>query len=146
MRNLLRNQRGFTLIELVVVVAILGILAAVITPRVMKAMDNARDKSAIATGKSIQLALERYLIDNGAYPTEKDFDGNDINDNKITVDQLITLLGGYLTLSADEFDTDAEVQYTTTGPDPYKLTFTLKESNRTVTVTPTEVTAQEPTP
>ena len=66
----IRKQEGFTLIELIVVVAILGILAAIVTPRVLNALNDAKAKSALAYGKQVQLAMERYYVDNGEYPTD----------------------------------------------------------------------------
>lgn len=67
--RLIEHDRGFTLIELMVVVVILGILASLIVPRLMGRTDEARvvkakvDISAIATG------LKLYRLDNGNYPT-----------------------------------------------------------------------------
>ncbi|MBI4666537.1 MAG: type II secretion system major pseudopilin GspG [Nitrospinae bacterium] len=63
------GRRGFTLIEILVVVVILGILATVIVPRIMGRPEEARMAKAKVDIKSIETALHMYKIDNGAYPT-----------------------------------------------------------------------------
>ena len=63
------RARGFTLIEIMVVITILGILAALIVPRVVGRTDDARIAAAKQDIASIQQALKLYRLDNGAYPT-----------------------------------------------------------------------------
>jgi general secretion pathway protein G len=63
------NQRGFTLIELMVVVVILGILAAVVVPRIMDRPEQAKRTKAAVDMKGIEEALALYKLDNGYYPT-----------------------------------------------------------------------------
>ena len=60
---------GFTLIEILVVVAILGILAAIVVPRIMDRPDEAKRIAARADVKAIEQALKLYRLDNGFYPT-----------------------------------------------------------------------------
>ena len=60
---------GFTLIEVLVVVAILGILAAIVVPRIMDRPDEARRVAAKQDVASIVQALKLYRLDNGNYPT-----------------------------------------------------------------------------
>jgi len=72
-RKRLSGQKGFTLIELLVVVAILGILATVAIPRVMDAIDNARDKKALADMTVIRDGLERFYLDYGVFPCSLDY-------------------------------------------------------------------------
>lgn len=64
-----RRPSGFTLIEIMVVITILGILAALIVPRVVGRTDDARIAAAKQDIASILQALKLYRLDNGAYPT-----------------------------------------------------------------------------
>ena len=63
------NQRGFTLIEMMVVVVILSILAAFIVPRIMDRPDQARQVKAKNDIRVIESALQLYRLDNGLYPS-----------------------------------------------------------------------------
>ncbi|MBE0500079.1 MAG: type II secretion system major pseudopilin GspG [Desulfuromonadales bacterium] len=65
----LSGQRGFTLIEIMVVVVILGILAAVVVPRFLDKPDEARITRASADIEAIEQALAMFKLDNGFYPT-----------------------------------------------------------------------------
>lgn len=60
---------GFTLIEVLVVVVILGILAAIIVPNLMEQPTQARINKAQADLRAIENALNMYRLDNHAYPT-----------------------------------------------------------------------------
>jgi general secretion pathway protein G len=61
--------RGFTLIELMVVIVILGILAGLIVPRIMGRPEEARRMKAKVQIESIETALKLYKLDNGSYPS-----------------------------------------------------------------------------
>ncbi|MGH8278429.1 MAG: type II secretion system major pseudopilin GspG [Gammaproteobacteria bacterium] len=64
-----RTALGFTLIEVMVVVVILGILASIIVPKIMNKPDEARVVKAKQDIRAIQSALEMYKLDNYVYPT-----------------------------------------------------------------------------
>ncbi len=64
-----RQARGFTLIEVMVVVVILGLLAAIIVPKVMSRPDEARVVAAKADIAAINQALKLYRLDNTFYPS-----------------------------------------------------------------------------
>jgi general secretion pathway protein G len=63
------STRGFTLIEVMVVLVILGILATLVVPRIMSRPDEARIIAAKQDINSIGQALKLYRLDNHAYPT-----------------------------------------------------------------------------
>ena len=65
----LPGQLGFTLIEIMVVVVIIGILAALVGPRLFGQVDRARIEAAKAEISTIENALKFYRLDNYAYPT-----------------------------------------------------------------------------
>jgi len=70
-----RGHGGFTLLEVLVVVAILAILATIIVPKIMKRPEEARRTKAIMDVKAIETALNLYRLDNGNYPsTEQGLD------------------------------------------------------------------------
>ncbi len=64
-----RRQRGFTLIELMVVLAIIGVLAALIVPNVLGRADDARITAARTDVGNLMQALKLYKLDNQRFPT-----------------------------------------------------------------------------
>ena len=103
----MRNQKGFTLIELIMVTIILGILAAVAIPRYMTTVEKAEAAAEDAVIGSIRSGLETYaveqLMDNGrrSWPTNP-------------WDALETKPAGYDANDSDDADTDGEWTYNTT--------------------------------
>jgi prepilin-type N-terminal cleavage/methylation domain-containing protein len=65
----LRNSKGFTLIELMIVVVIIGILAALAIPRFTQASARAKEKEADGVLKQIYTLEQTYYANNGAYAT-----------------------------------------------------------------------------
>jgi general secretion pathway protein G len=66
---LLRDHRGFSLIELMVVVIILGILAMYIGPKLMGRTEQAKRTQARVQMEGLETALKLYKLDNGVYPS-----------------------------------------------------------------------------
>jgi len=67
--NKLRTNRGFTLLEIIVVVAIIAILAAYIAPKVAGRVDDARISKAKSDIRVLESSLELYKLDNFVYPS-----------------------------------------------------------------------------
>ena len=113
------NQKGFTLIELIMVTIILGILAAVAIPRYMGTVTKAEEAAEDAVINSIKAGLENYaieqLLDNGrrSWPTNP-WDGLD------------TKPVGYTT-DATDADVDGEWTYNTTSK---KITHQRNDNSR----------------
>ena len=63
------NNRGFTLIEILAVLIILGLLAALIVPNSIGRVDESKIQTTKLQMKAIKNALEQYKLDNGFYPT-----------------------------------------------------------------------------
>lgn len=64
-----KDQRGFTLIEIMVVVVILGILAALVIPRFLDRPEEARRVKAAVDIKGVEEALALFKLDNGFFPS-----------------------------------------------------------------------------
>lgn len=62
------SSRGFTLIEIMVVIVILGILAAIIAPRIIGRTDEAKVTETKVQIRNLETALRMYKLDNGVYP------------------------------------------------------------------------------
>ncbi len=116
----MKNQKGFTLIELIMVTIILGILAAVAIPRYASTVDKAEAAAEDAVISSIEAGLETYaieqLMDNGrrSWPTNP-------------FDALETKPAGYDADDSDDADTDGEWTYNTTTK---KITHQRNDNSR----------------
>jgi len=67
--SLAKNESGFTLVELMVVIVIIGILAAIAIPTMSKQTDKAKVKRAMAELKTMKTAIDAYRAEKGLYPT-----------------------------------------------------------------------------
>lgn len=114
------NNKGFTLVELLMATAIVGILAAIAISTYSKFVDKARLVSSVSTMETVVVEIEAYVNDHGGYPISIDFtnfsdqDGNSILkvsgwqdvDNKIfSWDNYSTSSAGY-TLVVSAMDRD----------------------------------------
>ncbi|QIB28139.1 prepilin-type N-terminal cleavage/methylation domain-containing protein [Caloranaerobacter azorensis] len=68
----LRNKKGFTLIELIVVIAVLGILAMIAIPKITGIQDDAKENVDKQNVKLMQNAVEMYAAENGNYPANNE--------------------------------------------------------------------------
>ncbi len=71
-RTGLRNQDGYTLMELLVVLAILALLAAIATPIVLRYLDSARVSTAKTEVSNLSASLDLFKFDVGRYPTTQE--------------------------------------------------------------------------
>ncbi len=62
-------RRGFTLIEIMVVIVVIAIIAAMVAPNVFKNVNDAKRTSAVAQMETLSAALDSYYLDNLRYPT-----------------------------------------------------------------------------
>lgn len=63
-----QTERGFSLVELLVVVAVLGVLAMIVVPGILSAVERARQRGTLADMHSLGTALATYKLDVGPYP------------------------------------------------------------------------------
>lgn len=68
----LAKQKGFTLVEMLVVLAIIGLIVGLIAPRVLGLLADSKVKTARIQMANIESALDIYYLDNGRYPTTSD--------------------------------------------------------------------------
>jgi len=86
-KTLRRGQEGFTLIELMVVIVIIGILATVVVPRFSGQTEKARIAAAKAELASMKTIIDIYYVENDSYPSDDenddDFIGNVLEENGV---------------------------------------------------------------
>jgi len=68
----MRHVGGFTLVELLVVLAILGLLAGLVGPRVIGQLGGAKSKSAAVQIADLEAAIDLFRVDVGRYPTQQE--------------------------------------------------------------------------
>ena len=71
MKRIRSTQEGFTLIELLIVIVILGVLAAIIVPRMTNLTARARTSAGESSLRSVYNGLEMYRVEKGSYPGEE---------------------------------------------------------------------------
>ena len=109
MKKIIRDNRGFTLIEIMVVIVILALLAALVAPKLIGRSDDAKIADAKVQIRNIETGLKLYKLDSGVYPTTEQ--GLQALVEKPTVGQIPNnwRTGGYLeskTIPKDPWKTD----------------------------------------
>ena len=69
--NHIKKQKGFTLLEVMIVIVILGVLASLTVPSLMGNKDRADRQKAVSDIVALENALEMYHLDNGVYPSQE---------------------------------------------------------------------------
>ncbi len=69
MKRQVSKRQGFSLLELLAVVVILGIIAAIVVPRVTVSSDTAKQRVNEHTAATLNSAIERYYVDTGGWPS-----------------------------------------------------------------------------
>ena len=106
-----RDSRGFSLIELIIVVAVIAILAAIMIPNFLAQRQRAADARALEAIANVRKGLGMFAADNGNYPTGTNWAA------------VRTALGPYISLPAAEADVGLSAfSYTTTGTPPTSYT------------------------
>lgn len=67
-----RDQAGFTLLELLVVLAVLGLLAAIVGPQVLRYLSSSKTQTAQVQSKNVAAALNLFKLDAGRFPTQQE--------------------------------------------------------------------------
>jgi general secretion pathway protein G len=95
MQRFQSNEKGFTLIEIMVVLIILGLLVAIVAPKILGRTDDARITATKLQIRQLEEALHLYKLDNAVYPSTEQ--GMDALVNKPTVGEIPTHWrdGGY---------------------------------------------------
>lgn len=116
----LHKQSGFTLIEVMVVIVILGVLAALVVPNVMGKVDSSKIKTTEITLSTVAKELDAFKMDNNRYPNTQDGGLEALVTQPANVKNYP--VGGYLKkYPKDSWDND--LQYVSPGSDgrPYDL-------------------------
>lgn len=118
MQKLRNSKHGFALIELLIVVAIIAVLAAIAVPNFQEAQTRAQISAVKSDTRSLAVALESYFVDEAAYPVPSDPNGDSVSPELATASgfetripvSLTTPIAYFRTRPEDSFVPDYPVQ------------------------------------
>jgi general secretion pathway protein G len=121
--NYMKREDGFTLIEVLAVLIIIGVLGAVAIPKLVSSTASARQKADVATAHEVKMALDRYQIETGTYPTDMEGSGGVVSSTSL-IPKYISKLDKSTT-QQNAVDTKkgfGVVSVTANAADPMKMT------------------------
>ncbi|MUJ24661.1 type IV pilin protein [Aliivibrio fischeri] len=96
-----QGQKGFTLIELMIVVAVIGVLSAIAIPQYQNYVQKSEAAAGLATLRALQTNIDTFIADNGDFPTDVTTIGATTNMNKLGTIALNSESGGSATFTFD---------------------------------------------
>jgi general secretion pathway protein G len=124
LRRLFLDTEGFTLVELIVVIAVLGILSGIAVPRLTGVLDKAKYATGEALLANLKTPLELYRVENNNYPTT---DGDDYDDLETALNEY---MGNFSNLLAKNSSDDWYfASYSSTEDSTYTLTIQHSDSD-----------------
>lgn len=117
-KRILQEQLGFTLIELMIVIIIIGLLSSLVAPKFFGKVDKAKVKTTKAQIELLGTALDSFRLDNGRYPTTQE----GLEALRTKPENLDTWDGPYLPKKVPMDAWEREFQYSSPGENgPYDL-------------------------
>ena len=115
-RSIVMNQSGFSLIELVIVIAIMGLLGMAAVPSFSAIQNKTKNTSFKSTAHTIEMALETYVLDKGAYPSGQNVSASALVETLMTAGLLTTVpINPFTGKAIAETDAKGRLSYSQTA-------------------------------